>query len=136
MIFILLDNSQWWAKRLNVIQTNLQVVDTNKINPKRLVQQIKDLQGDALIFNTGGIYAWYDTSIKYHYINDYLNPKYDLIGQMIEQCHTKGIKFIARFDFNMAHDYVFNDHPEWFVQDVHRSPIIPGAYRPGNWDLL
>jgi hypothetical protein len=44
----------WWRKPLRIVQTNLQVRDTNSIDPERLATQLVDLGANALVFNIGG----------------------------------------------------------------------------------
>ena len=53
----------WWKKPLRVIQTNLQVRDTEKMNPAQIAQNIQDMGGNVLVTNVGGIYVWYPTKV-------------------------------------------------------------------------
>ena len=126
----------WWKKPLAIVQTNLQIRDALKIDPKRLIQQVKDMHADALLFNVGGIYAWYPTEVAYHHKGAFLDVYPTLLDDVIAECHRAGMKFIARFDFGTAVDVIYNDHPEWFVQLQNRKPHIIGEHRPGGWELL
>lgn len=126
----------WWEKPLRVIQPNLQVKDTDKIIPAKLAEQMQQLSANAMVFNVGGIYAWYNTKVAYHYRNPFLPDDFDLLDEVIRECHKKGIRFIARFDFSKATDYVYQSRPEWFVRDPEGMPEIIGANRPGEWTLL
>ncbi|NHN32512.1 hypothetical protein [Paenibacillus agricola] len=126
----------WWNELITVVQTNLQIKDAVKIKPKELAEQVYNMGADALIFNVGGIYAWYPSEIKYHNHGDFLAEYPTLLEEVIDECHKKGMKFIARFDFGTAVDYIYDDHPEWFVQKTNREPNIIGAHRPGGWQLL
>ncbi len=130
------EQNKWWKNPLRVIQTNLQVKDTDKINPEELAQQMEDMNSNVLVFNVGGIYAWYDTQLTYHNKNEFLPENFDLLEEVISACHKRGIKFIARFDFSKADDYIYQNHPEWFVRDQKGNPQIIGAERPGKWSLL
>lgn len=127
---------KWWHKPLTVIQTNMQVRDALKIKPEVLAEQIFSLEGDALLFNVGGIYAWYPTEVKYHNRADFLQTYPTLLEELIDACHKKGLRFIARFDFSAAEDYVYGDHPDWFARWPDRTPAIVGQHRPGGWPLL
>lgn len=126
----------WWQQPLRIIQPNLQVQDTARIEPERLVQQIKTLGANAMVFNTGGIYAWYPSQVRYHTINAYLPDDRDLLEEVIAQCHQADIRFIARFDFSKAADHIYLQRPEWFVRREADQPEVVGAMRPGPWPLL
>ncbi|MDR3121335.1 MAG: hypothetical protein LBU58_08400, partial [Clostridiales bacterium] len=126
----------WWRRRQRVIQTNLQVRDTEKIDPERLVGQIQELGGTTLVFNVGGIYAWYPSEIPYHHVNEYLPRGRDLLAEVVGSCHERGIRFVGRFDFSKADDRAYQAHPEWFAYDADGKPYIVGATRPGEWSLL
>jgi len=110
-------NKKWWERPLRVIQTNLQVRDTKAIRPDILAEQLKQMGANALVFNVGGIYAWYDTEVLYHNKNTFLPKDFDLLNNVIEECHKREIKFIARFDFSKADDYVYLNKTQWFVRD-------------------
>lgn len=126
----------WWEKPLRIIQPNLQVRDTAQIQPDRLADQLVELGANTVVFNVGGIYAWYRTEIPYHTMNEYLPENSDLLMEVIKACHERGLRFIARFDFSKAEDSVYLQRPEWFVRDSSGEPQIIGARRPGNWSLL
>lgn len=126
----------FWKSPRRIIQTNLQVKDTAKIDPERLAQQMEELQAEVLVFNVGGIYAWYQSSIPYHHINEYLDPSRDLLQEVVSCCHKRGIRVVGRFDFSRAEDKAYQAHPEWFAQTASGDPMIVGSTRPGEWSLL
>ncbi|TBL79538.1 alpha-amylase family protein [Paenibacillus thalictri] len=126
----------WWQKPLRVIQPNLQVRDTERIDPQRLAAQMKDMGANTIVFNVGGIYAWYATQVKYHTVNEFLPASFDLLKEVITACHRENIRFIARFDFSKAEDTVYLQRPQWFVRNTEGEPQIIGAKRPGNWSML
>ncbi|MFM9282058.1 family 10 glycosylhydrolase [Paenibacillus jiagnxiensis] len=126
----------WWNQPLRIIQPNMQVKDTGRIDPERLAHQMKELGANAMVFNTGGIYAWYRSEVPFHTVNSDLPAGRDLLQEMIRSCHKHGIRFIARFDFSKAEDSVCLQRPYWFVRRQDGSPDIIGAQRPGAWPLL
>jgi len=126
----------WWQKPLRVVQTNLQVKDTALIDAEKLAQQMEDMGANTLVFNVGGIYAWYASQVPYHKVNEYLPKDADLLRDVIEACHRRGIRLVARFDFSKAEDAVFQRKPQWFVRKANKEPEILGAKRPGDWSLL
>lgn len=126
----------WWKNPLRVIQPNLQVRDTDKIIPSRLAEQMEAAGSNAIVFNVGGIYGWYPTKVKYHTQNEYLPKDFDLLKEVISECHKRNIKFIARFDFSKAEDSIFQKSPFWFVRDQNGEPQVIGMKRPGEWSLM
>ncbi|MCM2677954.1 alpha-amylase family protein [Alkalicoccobacillus plakortidis] len=126
----------WWKQNARVIQPNLQVKDTGKIDPDRLANQLYEMGANTVVFNVGGIYAWYPTKVSNHTLNEYLPTSQDLLMNMIKAVHKKGMRFIARFDFSKAEDTVFLRNPQWFVRDQDSKPQVIGSHRPGNWSLL
>ncbi|WP_240414072.1 alpha-amylase family protein [Paenibacillus periandrae] len=129
-------NKSWWQKPLRVIQPNLQVRDTDQIDPQELAAQMKDMGANTIVFNVGGIYGWYPSKVKFHTLNEFLPTSFDLLKEVIEACHQQDIRFIARVDFSKAEDSIYLQRPEWFARDLQGEPITIGAKRPGNWSLL
>ena len=129
------DNS-WWKSSLRVIQTNLQVKDTPKMDPEKIAADMQDMGANVLVMNVGGIYAWYPTAIPSQTVNPYLPQDGDLLKTLIGACHRRGIRLVARYDFSKASDRVYQLHPQWFSRDAQNRPQVIGALRPGEWDLL
>ena len=129
-------DADWSERPLRIIQTNLQVRDTDAINADRIAQQIDDLGGNALVFNVGGIYAWYDTDVTHHRPNPHLPDGRNLVGEVIDACHEHNIAFIGRVDFSKADDRVYAQRPEWFARDTDGNAAPIGAERPGGWPIL
>lgn len=125
----------WWHKQLNLIQYNLQIEDTPGMEPRVIASQLKESHTDGVILNAGGIYAWYESRVPFHHINEYLPKNQDLFGSLIEECHKQGIRVIARFDFSKTDDTVYLQRPEWFVKR-NGAPVMYGKERMGNWSLL
>ncbi|MDO3408985.1 hypothetical protein QWJ34_04325 [Saccharibacillus sp. CPCC 101409] len=126
----------WWRRPLRIIQPNLQVADTDKIDPARLAGQLEKLGANAVVFNVGGIYAWYETEVPHHTRNPFLPAGRDLLAEVIAELHKRDIRFIARYDFSKADDSVWLRRPQWFARDGEGRPETVGAGRPGPWPLL
>lgn len=129
-------NEWWWHQPLRIIQPNMQVKDTARIDPERLAKQLKEMCANTVVFNVGGIYAWYRSEVPFHHVNEFLPDQGDLLQEMIECFHREGLRFVARYDFSKADDFVYQHRPEWFVRSKDGEPEIIGAKRPGNWSLL
>ena len=126
----------WWHGPLRVIQDNLQVRDTPLMDPETIARETQEMRANALVVNVGGIYAWYPSKVRYHHINEYLPEDFDLLASLIEACHRRDIKLIARFDFSKTDDYVSQERPDWFIRKPDGSRVAYGAERPGNWSIL
>ena len=131
-----MQKTAWWQTGMKVIQYNLQVRDTGKMHPEDIARDARGLGADAVVLNTGGIYAWYESRVPFHHINEFLPEGRDLLKKLIEACHKEGVYVIGRFDFSKAEDEVYLQHPEWFVKDPDGKPVIYGKERMGNWSLL
>lgn len=57
---------------MRVIQFNLQVKDTPGMNPAKIAKETEEMAANVVVMNVGGIYAWYESKVKYHHINEYL----------------------------------------------------------------
>ncbi len=126
----------WWQKPLRVIQTNLQIADTPQMRPEKIAHEIEELGANVLVMNVGGIYAWYQSKVPFHHVNEYLPKETDLLADLIAACHGRNIRVVARFDFSKTDDAVFQQRPWWFVKDAQGKPRIYGKERPGTWSLL
>ncbi len=96
---------------IRLVQTNLRETDAN-LDPDELVRQVRDLGANALLFNAGGILAWYPTRIKYHRINPLLTG--DLLGAVLERAHAAGVRVIGRLDLSKCPQPALDERPEWF----------------------
>lgn len=126
-----------WGKDLQrVIQYNLQVRDTGSMEPEEMAEDARRLGADAVVLNVGGIYAWYESKVPGHHINEFLPEGRKLLEELIDACHRRKIAVIGRFDFSKAEDRVYLEHPQWFVKDPQGKPVIYGGQRMGAWSLL
>ncbi len=69
---------------------------TPLINPQKLVKAVMDMGATTLVYNVGGIYAWYPTQVPFHTVNPYLPNDIDLLKEVISECHRHQIQLIAR----------------------------------------
>ncbi len=131
-----MDSRKWWQAPMRVMQYNLQVKDTPGMDAERIARETEELGCNAVVMNVGGIYAWYPSKIRYHHINEYLPEGRDLLEELTQAFHRRGIRFIARFDFSIAEDTVYLEHPEWFARGADRQPFFQGEKRMGSWSLF
>jgi hypothetical protein len=76
------------------------------------VQSLIDASANAVLFNTGGIVANYQTKLPFHWKNTYMGER-DFVGELIDKVHENGIRFIARFDFSKVDPVIAASKPEW-----------------------
>ena len=128
--------NKWWSESNRVIQTNLQISDAETLDAEKLAARLVRLHANALVFNVGGIYAWYPTQVPYHTINPLLKNGRDIVKEVVEACRKHSIRFIARYDFSKAVDQTYREHPEWFVRLKENQPQMVAVERFGNWPQL
>lgn len=122
---------------MRVLQYNLQVKDTQGMVPEKIAKETVELGSNVVVMNVGGIYAWYRSRVPFHHINEYLpDDSRDLLRELIEAFHKENIRFVARFDFSIAEDKTYLNHPEWFSRTPDMQPIYRGEKRMGEWSLL
>ena len=126
----------WWQKPLRVMQYNLQVKDTPGMDAEAIAEETERLAANTVVMNVGGIYAWYPSEVRFHHINEYLPKDRDLLKELIDSFHKRGIRFIARFDFSITDDTTFLQKPQWFARDSDNKPYFRGEKRMGNWSLF
>ncbi len=102
----------WWeGYPWRMIQTNLREIDMADINAEEYAQQLADFGATVVTLNASGIIASYETSHPYHTKSEYLTS--DSLRQLIDSCHKRGIRVIARTDFTKVRYALFEKHPEW-----------------------
>lgn len=126
---------QWWNRPFRLVQTNLRMKDIN-LDPRRLARQLEEFGATAVLFNVGGIYAWYPTELELHTRNPLLGDN-DPVAEMIQAVHARGIRFCARFDPSKSTRPTYERHPEWFVHNRAGKPLeYNGTYLAcvnGGW---
>ena len=115
---------KWWMDEpIRLVQTNLRETDA-ALDPQRHVQQVAEFGANALLFNLGGIVAFYPTRVDYHYPSAYLPQGRDLFGEVLSEAHLRHIRVIGRFDLSKTQKPVFDAHPEWFFKRRDGQPAI------------
>jgi hypothetical protein len=102
----------WWNRApVRLVQTNFPEVYAG-MSVDEYVKSITDASASALLFNTGGITASYQTQLPFQYKNPHMGDR-DFIGELIKKLHDNEIKYIARFDFSKVHQSIADKKPEW-----------------------
>jgi hypothetical protein len=126
--------SEWWSKPQRIVQTNLRLIDAD-LDPDRLVDEALSFGATAIMFNVGGIFAWYPTELPLQATNPYI--KDDVVGRMLAACRKKGLNFIGRFDLSKGTDVAYKAHADWFCVNAAGEPFLyNGTYAGcvnGGW---
>lgn len=126
--------ASWWQRPYRMVQTNLRQIDGD-LDPVRLARQVRAFGADVLVFNIGGIYAFYPTELELQAPNPYL--KGDLLADMIRAAHAEDVAVVGRLDLSKSTQKAYDAHPEWFVHNAAGKPLeYNGTYQAcvnGGW---
>jgi hypothetical protein len=115
---------KWWLDEpVRLVQTNLREVD-GALDAQRLVRQVAEFPANALLFNLGGIVAFYPTGVEFHYPSRSMATGRDLFGEVLAEARRRGIRVIGRFDLSKTQKPVFDAHPEWFFKRMDGKPAV------------
>ena len=103
----------WWLRPVRMFHPNMSEADVRAIDVKKFVENCAATHCDSVVVSAGGIYAFYPSRVKYHYMSRQLDGR-DFLGEVVEHGHAAGLKVVARVDFSKAREEVFRDHPDWF----------------------
>ncbi len=114
----------WWMREpIRWIQNNVRDKD-DTVDAKVLAETLADFKANVLLFGMGGIVAHYPTEIPFHYRSKYMPPGRDPFGDVLRECHRRGIRVVGRFDFSKVEKPAFDAHPEWFFRKSDGEPVI------------
>jgi hypothetical protein len=114
--------SEWWKNRpLRIYHPNMREVEADDFDVKRFIADCKSLHAEAIVFSTGGIYAFYQTQVPHHVKSPQMKDR-DLLKEVIEEARANSMKVIARFDFSKARQNLLEHHPEWFYLGMDGKP--------------
>lgn len=128
------DSKNWWKRPYRMVQTNLRQTDA-LYDQKALAREVKDFGADVLLYNIGGIYAFYPTQLALHAINPHMQG--DALGDAIEAAHSEGLALVGRYDMSKATRLGYEAHPDWFVHNAKGEALeYNGTYQAcvnGGW---
>ncbi len=106
----------WWeGYPWRMIQTNLREIDMEDIDAEKYAQSLQNFGATVVTLNAAGIIASYDTKLDFHTPSDYLHG--DSLQAIIDACHKRGIRVIARTDFSKIRYALYEKHPDWVYRD-------------------
>ncbi|AJE47821.1 alpha-amylase family protein [Celeribacter indicus] len=124
----------WYRKPYRLIQTNLRQMDV-LYDQRALAREAREFGATALLYNIGGIYAFYPSKLELQLVNPVMEG--DALGAAIEAAHAEGLSLIGRFDVSKASKKAYDAHPEWFARGQKGEPLeYNGTYQAcvnGGW---
>jgi hypothetical protein len=114
-------NTWWYRRQLRIYHPNAREFELKNLNTARFINDCVDTGAEAVVISAGGIYAFCQSKIKYHYISPIMGER-DLLKEITDLAHENNLKVLARFDFSKAREDVFLQHPEWFQRKPNGEP--------------
>lgn len=119
--------AHWWNHYpWRIIQPNFREIDTLNFDKERFLQELESFSCNAVMLNAAGLIASYDTYLEDHQRSAYLDG-FDL-RHLMERCHEKGIKVIARTDFSKIPVAIFERHPDWAYRHADGTELNYNGY--------
>lgn len=124
----------WWKRPYRMVQTNLRQPDA-RVDQRHLARQVREFGANVLLYNIGGIWAFYPTELPLQAVNPMMEG--DALGRAVEAAHAEGLAIVGRFDMSKATRIAYEAHPEWFVHNDNGEPLeYNGTYQAcinGGW---
>jgi hypothetical protein len=111
----------WYETMRRCGQTNLNEKDPLTFDVNSWADYWSALKVNAVLFNGGGIMAFYPTGVPYHHRSEFLGTR-DLLGEMVKAVKGRNMRFVARMDCNYAYEEALRAHPEWFERNRDGAP--------------
>ena len=127
----------WWQRQMRMVQYNLQNKDTPLMDAAKIAQETLDMGADVAVVNvTGGGAAYYRSDVPMHDAHGFLPEGRDVLKELIDECHARGIKVVARWMLSAFEEDVYYKRPQWARRNPDGSPVMLGNDRPGLWKRL
>ncbi|NHN28951.1 alpha-amylase family protein [Paenibacillus agricola] len=128
-------NKQWYEKQLRILQTVLREPDVVDYDAHSVVEYMEQIHSNCIIINGGGIVDFF----KHNLVTANPNPfmtKEDLLKDLVEAAHKKGIKVVVRVDFRGVDKKIYELRPDWFAVNelgepkVRDNPLHSAIFQP------
>jgi Hypothetical glycosyl hydrolase 6 len=113
----------WHERPLRIYHPNARTYEMETLDVSRFVADCKATGAEAVVVSAGGIYAFYPSTVKYHYVSP-ISANRNLLGETVEAARRQSLRIIARIDFSKARAEVWRDHPEWFRLNATGKPFV------------
>jgi hypothetical protein len=116
-------NKQWYQKQLRILQTVLREPDVVDYDAGSVVDYMEQIHANCIIINGGGIVDFFRHNLVTANPNPFMT-KEDLLKDLVEAAHAKGIKVVVRVDFRGVDKKIYELRPDWFaVNDIGEPKI-------------
>jgi hypothetical protein len=113
----------WWYNRpLRIYHPNAREFELKNLNTARFIKDCADTGAEAVVISAGGIYAFYQSKIKHHYISPNIGDR-DLLKEITDLAHENNLKVLARLDFSRVREDVYLQYPKWFLRKPDGEPF-------------
>lgn len=118
----------WWINYpWRMVQTNFREIDMDGIDAESYARSLADFGATVVTLNAGGILASYESKLPYHTVSKYLTGS--SLKEIVDACHKRGIRVIARMDFSKIPYAVYEQHPDWAFRTadggiVHQNGFV------------
>lgn len=110
---------QWWIDEPIRMALFLYNQYQAPVDTDGFVQNLVDLNANAVVLPVAGIAAFYPTKVAYHMRAPSLPAGRDLVGEIVKKAHERGIYVVGRYEWTVNQDRsILKDHPDW----VQRNP--------------
>lgn len=117
----------WWNETpWRMVQTNLREIDMADLDAEKFAADLEDFGATVVNLNAAGILASYQSKLPYHTVSAYLTGA--SLQQILDACHKRGIRVIARCDFSKIPVAVYEQHPDWAFRKADGSVIEQNGF--------
>src|SRR5947208_1105680 len=115
----------WYRRAVRWGQTNITERDPTRYDIAWWRDYWRRTEVQGLIFNAGGIVAYYPSKFSLHRRAQFLGDR-DLFGELTHAAQEDGRAVLARMDSNRAHQEFYQVHPDWFAINSEGKPYRAG----------
>ncbi|WP_165972076.1 alpha-amylase family protein [Paenibacillus piri] len=117
------DKKQWYQKQLRIVQTVLREPDVVNYDAEGVVRYMEEVHANCIVINGGGIIDFFRHDLATANPNSFMTNE-DILKDLTEACHRKGMKVIVRVDFRGVDKRIYDLHPDWFAVNEKGEPMF------------
>jgi hypothetical protein len=117
------DNKMWYNKQLRILQTVLREPDIVDYDARSVAEYLEQIHANCIIINGGGIVDFFQHNLVTANPNPFMTNE-DMLKDLTEACHEKGIKVVVRVDFRGVDKKIYELRPDWFSMNDKGEPMI------------
>src|SRR5437879_426295 len=80
----------WHQRPLRIYHPNPREFELRTLDVKRFVAGCRATEGEAVVISVGGVYAFYPSEVKYHYVSKVVGDR-DLVGEIAAACREQNL---------------------------------------------